>query len=84
MPSVTEVKILILGINAWYRPQSGPWVMTTSPPPQPQPDPDYVSIQFVIEGLPESSGSIVLKKEDLRRMNLTVGDHAKLKLEPSQ
>jgi hypothetical protein len=84
MSSVTEIRVMIIGINAWYRPPPNGWVMTTSPPPQPKPDYEYVNVNFVIEDVQETNVNLVIKKEDLRRMNLSVGDHAKLRIEPSQ
>lgn len=79
-----EVKIQIISLSAHYRAMVGSF-MTTMPqqPPRPEIDPDYIDMMFTYVDNNENrdrNGNVMIKKEHLTKMGVTVGDVMTLRL----
>lgn len=89
MSEPAQVAFRITSINVCYRPhQLEVRFMTNAPPSRPPPpeiDPDYVLLQFapINDELPEHGGSLTIRKDDAKRLDLMVGDVVKVTVSKS-
>jgi hypothetical protein len=80
-----EIKAKILALGSWLRPvltSSDGYVMTPSPPEQTkmETDPNYIALAFELEGIDRSACHMFVKREDVKRLNLTVGDSISVRI----
>lgn len=80
-----EIKARITSLSEWNKPviKNSSAILTSSPPPElPQfeIDPNYIALAFQLEGLEHSFCSMLVRKEDIKRLNLTVGDGITIKV----
>ena len=78
MPSLPEIEVSIIGINAVYLPL-GDRPNYDGPP---KTDPNNVMIIYSGEKSRETSGAIVIKSDEANRLNLKIGSRLTLRLEP--
>ena len=72
-----KIRAQITTINIRYRQLTSSLRYMTTAPPKQEVDPDYVHVAFSVPDLGEAhdcSGSVTLKKEEVRRLDLMVGD----------
>ena len=71
----------IMGISAVYSmpldfiSEANPQMPKIAPP-----DPNYLNLNFVVDNQQNGHGFITLKKEDVNRLNLRVGDKIRIRL----
>lgn len=79
--ATVEAKAQIIGISVVY-PMPLDFISKANPqmPKIAPPDPNYLNINFVVDNQQEGHGFITLKKEDVNRLNLRVGDKIRITL----
>lgn len=79
-----EIKLQISSIGAVYKQMMSASFMTTSPPVprMPELEPGYVSLNPMplVEELSHQGASVIIRKDDVRRLDLMVGDTVTLKI----
>jgi hypothetical protein len=85
-----EIKAKIMSLGSWNRPvmmYSPSNILTTGqppPPPKMEIDPTYIALDFQLEGLDHSFCHLLVKREDVKRLNLTVGDSLSIRVAPAK
>lgn len=72
-----KIRAQVTTLNIRYKQMTSSFGYMTSTPPKPEVDPDHVHVTFSIPDLGEtndSSGSMTLRIEEVKRLGLMVGD----------
>jgi hypothetical protein len=81
------IRAHVTTLNVRYKQMTSSFGYMTPTPPRPEVDPDYVHVAFSIPDLGEMndcSGSMTLRKEEVRRLGLMVGDAVTISINKEQ
>jgi hypothetical protein len=81
-----EIRMQISSINACCKQPSVSFMMPNPPiPKMPEIEPDYVGLNLIplVDELHHHGASAIIRKDDIKRLNLMVGDTVTLKITKS-
>jgi hypothetical protein len=85
-----EIKAKITSLGSWNRPiltSSDGVVMTPAPLPpsyKMEIDQNYIALGFLLEGIDNAFCHMLVKREDIKRLNLTIGDKLSIRIAPTK